>query len=393
MTRQAFNFTDPVVSKWVSGTDQIHGIPNFFSPTNLGKTSQIRGAAQILAVAATVATVLRVFARRRAKTPLGRDDVCALLAALLLIANENIFTAVFLLGREAFAFISSQPASEEAARLAHIVVGLKLSLAFEVGYLASIFLVKASMLFLYDRFARQTRGITLYLRITQGLCLVTFAACILSLFLSCVPINMFWSLHVSNRECTRRTLLTYTSGISNIVTNTLVLAVPVPLLLRATLTRRQKLGLAVLYFFGAFVIIAAALRFVTQLLAVGIPQAMAWSQLEVALALILASAPMAVKLLIVPLEDPATALAAPARDPEKAVLARLRERKEPVVAPRAQRSVAFSLPGHPPPSVSASEYSVDDEDEEVDDRVVSADYNKLRLVKQQVNGQSVWEVC
>jgi hypothetical protein len=54
----------------------------------------------------------------------------------------------------------------------------------------------------------------------------------------------------SLEQCTKRTLLTFTSGISNIVTNTLVLAVPVPLLVRANLTLRQRIGVSVLYFFG-----------------------------------------------------------------------------------------------------------------------------------------------
>lgn len=42
---------------------------------------------------------------------------------------------------------------EERKRIANIIVGLKLSLAFEVMYLISIFLVKFGMLFLYARFA------------------------------------------------------------------------------------------------------------------------------------------------------------------------------------------------------------------------------------------------
>ena len=42
---------------------------------------------------------------------------------------------------------------DEAKRLGMIAVGLKLTLAFEVMYLISIYLVKFSMLFLYDRFA------------------------------------------------------------------------------------------------------------------------------------------------------------------------------------------------------------------------------------------------
>lgn len=51
-------------------------------------------------------------------------------------------------------------------------------------------------------------------------------------------------------------------------------------------------------------IVASALRFATQLLDVSVPQAIGWSQIEVSLAIILACAPMCVKLLITPLIDP-----------------------------------------------------------------------------------------
>jgi len=120
--------------------------------------------------------------------------------------------------------------------------------------------------------------------------------------------------------------LTYTSGISNIITNTLVLAVPVPLLFRVKLRLRQKIGVSVLYFFGgigssmsyvtqeqslltthlnpAFVIVASALRFATQLLNVSVPQAIGWSQIEISLAIILACAPMSTKLMFIPLINP-----------------------------------------------------------------------------------------
>lgn len=56
-------------------------------------------------------------------------------------------------GESTFAFVGRSNRVEEQRRLAKIVVGLKLSLAFEVMYLISIYLVKFSMLFLYARFA------------------------------------------------------------------------------------------------------------------------------------------------------------------------------------------------------------------------------------------------
>lgn len=49
--------------------------------------------------------------------------------------------------------MGKQSQAEELKRLQKIVVGLKLTLAFEVQYLVSIYLVKFGMLFLYSRFA------------------------------------------------------------------------------------------------------------------------------------------------------------------------------------------------------------------------------------------------
>jgi len=56
-------------------------------------------------------------------------------------------------GKTSFSFVGKQSQAEELKRLQKIVVGLKLTLAFEVQYLISIYLVKFSMLFLYSRFA------------------------------------------------------------------------------------------------------------------------------------------------------------------------------------------------------------------------------------------------
>ncbi|PUU81253.1 hypothetical protein B9Z19DRAFT_1099799 [Tuber borchii] len=119
-------------------------------------------------------------------------------AVFFLVTNQTVFSMIDFLGKTSFSFVGKQSQTEELKRLQKIVVGLKLTLAFEVQYLVSIYLVKFGMLFLYSRFAKHTKHITVYLRITQVICLVTFAGCILSLFLSCVPIRTFWSLSNSN---------------------------------------------------------------------------------------------------------------------------------------------------------------------------------------------------
>lgn len=45
---------------------------------------------------------------------------------------------------------------------------------------------------------RDTKHITVYLRVTQGVCGITFVICVIALFLSCVPVKMFWSIFVTN---------------------------------------------------------------------------------------------------------------------------------------------------------------------------------------------------
>ncbi|CAZ79864.1 unnamed protein product [Tuber melanosporum] len=120
-------------------------------------------------------------------------------AVFFLVTNQTVFSMIEFLGKTSFSFLGKQSKTEELKRIQKIVVGLKLTLAFEVMYLISIYLVKFGMLFLYCRFAKHTKHITVYLRITQVLCLIAFAVCILSLFLSCIPISMFWSLSNSNR--------------------------------------------------------------------------------------------------------------------------------------------------------------------------------------------------
>ena len=218
-------------------------------------------------------------------------------------------------------------------------------------------------------------------------------------------------------------LLTYTSGVSNIVTNVLVLAVPVPLLLRAVLTRQQKVGLTVLYLFGATVILASALRFATQLLDVSLPQAMGWSQMELSLALLLACAPMAVKLLFVPLvgddrgrrdpspkdckdkwvgveveTGPGPACSTPktaALDTPTFVRRLLMERDAIITAAPAAAATTTRPQRRPRVSAAAGAAGASGASGEGgEDRAGKrkADHRKLRLVREEVDGQSVWEV-
>ena len=101
----------------------------------------------------------------------------------------------------------------------------------------------------------------------------------------------------------------------------------------------------------------SALMFVTQLLNVSVPQAMGWSQLEVSLGLVLACAPMAVKVVLMPMVE-----VGGDGEEGKGGLGGLGEALEKRERERVVKDIE------------------------------TPDYTNLKLVKEEVDGKIVWEV-
>lgn len=79
---------------------EIKGIPNFFSKTMFGKTSQLRAAAHFVVVFSIVAVFLRMFARTRFRTKLWWDDLFVGIAVFILFANQMVFCLMDFLGKK-----------------------------------------------------------------------------------------------------------------------------------------------------------------------------------------------------------------------------------------------------------------------------------------------------
>lgn len=107
------------------------GTGSVFPRLRLGQTSAISDAARLLLVGAVVSSILRVLSRRRAKARFEFDDVCAVAAAALLLANS----AVYVEFRRLDGSGSSADGAPTPEREADVVAAQKLSFAFEVLYL------------------------------------------------------------------------------------------------------------------------------------------------------------------------------------------------------------------------------------------------------------------
>ncbi|KAJ6261412.1 hypothetical protein Dda_4082 [Drechslerella dactyloides] len=271
------------------------------NPSRLGSSSQLATATPFLVTVGIAALMLRFFSRTRFHARLWWDDLFAVLAGLFLTASQLIFIRIVYLGRASLDTMLQTTKEWEDERMERISVGLKLYMAFELLYIISSFFIKYSFLFLYLRISQETKSIKWFLRGAFLVTTLSFGFCILALFLTCMPLSDFWSITASQPSCERKILLSFGTGISNIVTDTIVLAILVPLLMQASLSKAQIRGVICLYICGALVIVASGLRFATQLMDVSMLQSMGWSLIEVSLALILLCAPMCAKLLSAPL--------------------------------------------------------------------------------------------
>jgi hypothetical protein len=112
-------------------TSSSGGTGSVFSRPRQGRTSAISNAARLLLVAAVVSSILRVLSRRRAKARFKLDDVCAVAAAVLLLANTAVYAEFHRLGESG----SSADDASTPEREAEAVAARKLSFAFEVLYL------------------------------------------------------------------------------------------------------------------------------------------------------------------------------------------------------------------------------------------------------------------
>lgn len=129
----------------------------------------------------------------------------------------------------------------------------------EIFYAFALGLIKLSVLSLY-RNLFPSRYMVLYTNILGALSIGWAVACgVLVPLLECRPIHGFWDL-LSPHECIDERLFYVGSAVPNILTDVLILALPMREVWKLQLVSRDKVTLTMTFLLGYFVVIAAALR-------------------------------------------------------------------------------------------------------------------------------------
>ncbi|KAI5777622.1 hypothetical protein EDC01DRAFT_782366 [Geopyxis carbonaria] len=139
------------------------------------------------------------------------------------------------------------------------IYGSKIVILLEQAMLITTWLTKACMLLLYHRLSQRLP----HRRIIHAIAayvVLGFIGVELAWFLSCRPFNGYWALPVPDPQCATYQHYSITQATFNISSDLMMLAVGLPLLLKAKVDLRKKALLVGMFGLGVFVVLAAVLN-------------------------------------------------------------------------------------------------------------------------------------
>ncbi|KAK0507563.1 hypothetical protein JMJ35_010086 [Cladonia borealis] len=210
------------------------------------------GISILVTFLAIAAVALRFLLRKLSKAQYWWDD-WMILAALPWTVTLNICQFyVYSIGSGQHAAMLPQPKTN--------IKFEKTAFCFELIYIVVIGLIKYSILLFYRRLFPSKS----LLRILQAVASVVLAwqiAIIAGYIGECRPIRKVWDTTVSG-TCIDVTKLWIGNSIPNIVTDIVIIVIPLPLIWKLQLPRSQRLPLCGVFLTGAFVCLASFMRLV-----------------------------------------------------------------------------------------------------------------------------------
>ncbi|MCJ1446642.1 MAG: hypothetical protein MMC23_007148 [Stictis urceolatum] len=212
------------------------------------------GVVLTLSLLATVGVFLRFTARLRKGTKFGQDDLWMIVAWVMLLGLNVNAGLMYLRGRLGDPFAGMQP-----SQITYLLKGFYAS---TVLYFLCMLPVKLSILSLYARL--WTRGnFKIAIRAVIVICVAWFLGGIIPTLVRCSPIEQNWKKSPDGK-CLNMFTLFRAVTISNLLTDFLVLMVPILAVRKLNLDKRAKLTLTALFMMGGITCLVVFLRIIYQ---------------------------------------------------------------------------------------------------------------------------------
>ncbi|KAJ9604560.1 hypothetical protein H2200_010673 [Cladophialophora chaetospira] len=129
----------------------------------------------------------------------------------------------------------------------------------EIFYILALMLTKVSILLFYLR-VFPSRGFQITGNSVLGFVALSGIVILLCQLLQCLPVRFNWDKSIRGAKCINVNALTYAHAGLNIFQDLLILALPIPWILRLKLQLSQKIGLVIMFQVGTFACITAMVR-------------------------------------------------------------------------------------------------------------------------------------
>ncbi|KAL4793036.1 hypothetical protein BDV19DRAFT_367248 [Aspergillus venezuelensis] len=243
-----------------------------------------------LGVVAIAAVVLRVVSRRIRKVSLGLDDYLMLVAIWFIIASTILVITTVTHG--GVGLHVNEVDRED------LIYTMKMIIPMQSLYGVGLSLIKTSLMVLYYRLFGTKRSIRIAIYITGAVVWAWGFSIVLESFLLCHPVEFNYNPFLPGGKCGNRNAAFVVAGVLNMITDFMVMLLPVPYIWKLQLPLGRKIGLVVTFCLGLFVTAISMVR-VFSLINIDfadatytLPMPLMWSIVEEQLAIVAANLPI-----------------------------------------------------------------------------------------------------
>lgn len=126
----------------------------------------------------------------------------------------------------------------------------KTGLANFILYFTTSATIKASLLLLYYRCFAISRPFRLALYVSTVVIICWYLSVVIATIFQCVPVAAFWDGNIKNAKCMELLHFSTASGVTNFLTDVMILCLPMPMVWMLHTNRTQKMTLTGIFLLG-----------------------------------------------------------------------------------------------------------------------------------------------
>ena len=126
----------------------------------------------------------------------------------------------------------------------------KVSVANLAIYFTTLALIKASLLLLYYRYFGVSRPFRIVLYVSAGVIVCWYLGVLIASILQCVPVAAFWDRKIKNAKCINLAEFSTSTGVTNLLTDVIILCLPMPMVWTLHTNKTQKITLTGIFLLG-----------------------------------------------------------------------------------------------------------------------------------------------